>query len=460
MLLSTLPLAGVLACALASNVRQADAPQGPEGRDWPSFRGPGACGVSEGGPAPERWDVETGESVLWRVSIPGLANSSPVVFGDRIFLTTAVSEDDPEYWIGRRRREYSDEPYAGIRSVPEEGAHQFQVLCLSKRTGELLWARTAVEAAPRFKRHPKGTHANPTPATDGEHLVTYFGTEGLYCHDLDGELLWKVDLGDLQAGFYKVPEAEWGIGSSPILYGGCVVVLCDVLGLSFLAAFDVRTGAELWRVPRDDVPTWGSPTVDVRDGRTQLVVSGHRRTAGYDFETGEELWWLSGGGDIPVPTPIVACDTVVVTSAHGRWSPIWAIRGTAAGALEPSRTGNDSMAWSWPQRGSAIATPLLYGSELYLCSDLGVISCFDLATGALRYRQRLFGSEAFSSSPVGTHGRIYVAGETGDVHVLRAGKAFDLLATNDLGEPCMATPAISEGVLYWRTQHHMLAVGR
>ena len=451
----TITIAALLAAA--SGQGAAAAPAG-EGRDWPSFRGPNASGVSEGTPTPTRWSVETGENVRWRTRIPGLANSSPVVWGERIYLTTAVMEDDAELFTGRRRREYSDAPYAGIQSVPEEGRHRFQVLCVDKASGEVLWTRTANERAPRFKRHPKGTHANATPATDGERVVAFFGSEGLYCYDAGGELLWEKDLGDLEGGFYKMPEAQWGTASSPVIHGGRVIVLCDVLGLSFLAAFDVQSGAELWRVPRDDVPTWGTPTVDAREGRSQILISGHGHTGGYDLETGEEIWRLGGGGDLPIPTPIVACDLFVVTSAHGRMSPLWVIRASATGEIRAAPKGNEHMAWCWPHRGSSVSTPLAYGRELYVCTDQGMLVCFDLFTGEQHYRGRLFGSEAFSSSPVAAQGKIYVAGESGDVHVVRAGTEFELLATNELGEPCMATPAISEGTLYWRTQGHLVAV--
>ncbi len=226
---------------------------GQEDVHWPSFRGRQAKGVAEGYATPTEWSVEDGTNIRWKTPIAGLAHSSPSIWGDRLFVTTAVrTEGDPSLRVGL---------YGDIASVNEDVVQRWRVYGLDKNTGEILWERTAHEGIPKVKRHPKSTHANPTPATDGEHVVAFFGSEGLYCYDMDGELLWKKDLGVLNSGFFQAPQAQWGFASSPIIHDGRVLVQSDVLEDSFLAAFDIRDGREIWRTERDDVPTWGTPTV-------------------------------------------------------------------------------------------------------------------------------------------------------------------------------------------------------
>jgi outer membrane protein assembly factor BamB len=275
--------------------------------DWPSFRGAGGAGVADGGPTVTTWNVETGEHVRWKTPIPGLAHSSPVIAGDRLFVTTAVREgDSAELTVGL---------YGDIRPVDDEGMHAFKVYCLDRATGAIRWERTAIEAVPKIKRHPKGSHAASSPATDGRFVVAFFGSEGLYCYDVDGDLKWSKDLGVLDSGFYMVPDAQWGFASSPIIHGDMVILQCDVQKDSFLAALKLETGEELWRTPRDEVPTWATPTVDVRPDRKQVICNGWKHIGGYDLETGEALWSLRGGGDIPVPRPVVAHDLVYITPA-------------------------------------------------------------------------------------------------------------------------------------------------
>jgi outer membrane protein assembly factor BamB len=425
------------------------------GVNWPSFRGERAAGVAEGYSTLTTWSVGRDEGIRWRTPIPGLAHSSPVIWGDRIFLTTAVGAegDDPYLKVGL---------YGDIKAVEGEPAQRFEVWCLHKKSGEVLWKRTAHEGVPKVKRHTKSTHANPTPATDGERLVVSFGSEGLYAYDLDGELLWKKDLGVLDAGFFMVPTAQWGYGSSPILHDGRVIVLADVLGDSFLAAFDARNGQELWRTSRDDVPTWGTPTIVEVGDRTQVVVNGFRQIAAYDFGTGKQIWRLLGGGDIPVPTPVVGHDLIFITNGHGGSQPIYAIRTTATGgiSLAEGTTSNEHVLWSRDKDGAYIPTPLVYGDHLYVLRDNGILRCFDARRGLKLYSKRVGdGSSGFSASMVAADDKLYIADESGDVHVVRAGMNFEVLATNSMNEIVMATPAISEGVIYFRTRGHLVAVG-
>jgi outer membrane protein assembly factor BamB len=308
-------------------------------------------------------------------------------------------------------------------------------------------------------RHPKSTHANPTPATDGKHLVVFFGSEGLFTYDLDGKLLWKKDFGVLDAGFYMVPGAQWGFASSPIIHDGVVIIQADVQKNSFVGAFDIATGKELWRTPRTDVPTFGTPAVaPYTAGGTknwQVVVNGWKQIAGYDLKTGKELWTMKGGGDIPVPTPVYQDGLILITNAHGQGRPIYAIRTDAAGEV----TKEKGIAWMQERAGNYMQTPLLADGLGYFCMDTGVLSVFQLATGEKLYQQRLgAGTAGFTSSPVAADGRLYITNEEGHSFVLALGKEYKPLAENDLGETVMATPAISDGVLYIRGGKHLFAI--
>jgi outer membrane protein assembly factor BamB len=419
--------------------------------DWPSFRGRLASGVADGFSLPERFG---GDKPRWKTRIPGLGHSSPVVAGERVFVTTAVSgRNDAALKVGL---------YGDIEPVDDSSVHQWKVYCLDKKTGRIEWERTAHEGVPAVKRHPKSTHANSTMAVGQNRAAAFFGSEGLYCYDFEGELIWKKDFGVLDSGYFQVPGAQWGFASSPVIAGDKLIVQCDVQKNSFLAALDLASGRDLWRTARQDVPTWSSPTV-VEDGeRPQVIVNGYRHPGGYALETGRELWRLSGGaGDIPVPTPVLASGMVFLTSAHGSASPIYAIKLDARGdiSLAEGQTANDSIAWSYPRGGAYMQTPLVYGGHLYVCRDNGVLSCYEVRGGQRAYQERLGSGGGFSASAVAADGKIYFTSETGDVYVVGAGPEFKLLATNALGEICMATPAISEGALLFRCQDHLIAVG-
>lgn len=421
--------------------------------DWPQFRGPQASGVDERHPLPVEWNVATGQNIRWQTPIPGLGHASPIVSGDRIYVATAVGPGDAELKVGL---------YGDIAPVDESGVHQWRVLALDRVSGSIIWNVVGHEAVPRVKRHPKSTHCNSTPATDGRHIVAIFGSEGLFCFDSDGTLLWKNDLGPMDSGFFAVPSAQWGFASSPVIHDGKVVVLCDVQTNSFLAVFDLRSGRELWRTLRDDVPTWGCPTVIDVSGCPQIVVNGWHHSGGYDFATGRELWRLKGGGDIPVPTPLFAHGLVYLTSAHGKLRPMRAIRPEASGDIthpDPAGT-NAGIAWVHPRQGNYMQTPIIVGHRLYACTDGGVVTCFDARSGEILYSERLGGSpQGYTASPVSDGRHLYFSGETGRGLVVPVGDQFSIVATNELGETCMATPAISDGTLLFRIRTRLLAVG-
>jgi len=419
---------------------------------WPSFRGPDASGIAEGFPTVERWNVETGENVQWKVRLAGLGHSSPAIWGDRIFITGAISgKADPELKVGL---------YGDIESVEDDTVHRFVVICLDRKTGKVLWQRTAWEGVPAIRRHTKASHANSSPATDGKRVVAFFGFAGLYCYDLEGNLLWKRDLGQLDAGYYQVPEAQWGFGSSPVIHDGRVIVQCDVQKDSFVAALSLETGADVWRMARADVPSWSTPLVHKSEGRSQVVVNGWKHAGGYDLATGKELWKMHGAGDIPVPTPVAGHDLVFLAHAHGG-AGLFAIRPGASGdiTLPKGQSSSTHVAWS-AGNGAYMQTPLVYGDELYSCRDNGVLSVYDARTGNRHQQVRLGnGTSGFTASPVAADGKVYFTSEEGRVYVVQAGPAGKVLATSELGEVCMSTPAIARGVLYFRARDHVLAVG-
>lgn len=422
--------------------------------DWPQFRGPGASGVDVSKALPVEWNIETGQNVRWQTPLPGLGHASPVVSGDRIYVATAVGSSDNELKVGL---------YGDIAPVKENGSYQWRLLAIERASGKILWNVPGHESPPRVKRHPKSTHCNSTPATDGRRIVTIFGSEGLFCFDPDGKLAWKADLGPMDSGYFAVPSAQWGFASSPIIHDSKVIVLCDVQTNSFLAAFNLDTGKEIWRTPRRDVPTWGCPTIIETGVRKQIVVNGWHHSGGYDFTDGKELWRLKGGGDIPVPTPLFANGLIYLTSAHGNLRPMRAIRPDATGDISaPTPDGtNAAIAWVHPRQGSYMQTPISVSNRVYGCTDGGVVTCFDSASGKVLYSERLGGpAQGYTASPVSDGRHLYFAGETGKVLVVPASDKFSSVATNDLGDICMATPAISEGMLLFRTQTKLIAVGR
>ncbi len=425
-----------------------------QAQNWPSFRGPRASGIVDGTNPPAQWDAEKGVNIKWKTLIPGLAHSSPVVWGNRLFVTTAASEEKNPYL---RHGLYGD----GDEAQDFKLKHQWKVYCLDKRTGKILWEKVSHEGLPKLRRHIKATHANSTPATDGKHVVAFFGSEGLYCYDLGGRLLWKQDVGFLDLGAFNVRELQWGAGSSPIIYKNLVIIQNDARNGSFIAAFDVNTGKQVWRTTRDELPSWGTPTVYEGKTRTELIANGTNLIAGYDPATGKELWRLKGNSLITCPTPIIAHDLIFVTSGYRPIKPIYAIRAGATGdiSLEAGKESNEFIAWSKMKGGPYQPTPLVYGDYLYTNSNNGVLGCYNARTGELIYEQRIADrGGSYSASPVAADGRIYLTSEDGDIFVVRAGPKYELLASNRMGEVVMATPAISDGMIFVRGRNHLFAI--
>lgn len=422
---------------------------------WPQFRGRNAAGVADGALLPDAWDGAKGTGVLWKTPIPGLAHSSPVVWGDRVFLTTAVSSHpDASFKPGL---------YGEGTASEDMTVHRFQVLGLDRRTGQVQWARTAYEGTPRERRHIKGTYANASPATDGRYVVAFFGSHGLYAYDLAGNLKWKRDLGRIDAGAYDAPQYEWGTASSPILFEDLVIVQCDQQKGSFVMALRVADGETAWRTDRDELPSWATPTVYVGPGGAELVTNAPNFIRGYEPRSGKDLWRLGRSSKITAPTPVFDGALIVVASGRRPNAPIFVLRAGARGdiTLPEGATSGGNVLWTRERAGSYMPTPLVYHGHLYVLQNQGILACYELRSGEKRYETRLpeVGS-GFSASPVAADGKLYLSGEDGDVFVVKAGPQFELLARNPMGQPLMATPAISGGMMLVRGEHELFAIGR
>lgn len=422
---------------------------------WPSFRGPQATGISEHQNLPDRWDPKTGENILWRTPIPGLAHSSPVVWGNIIFVTSAVSSDP--------KASFKPGLYGDGDASTDRSQHRWMLYAVDKRTGKIQWERVAHQGVPAEKRHIKSTYANSTPATDGRIVVAWFGSQGVFAYDVSGRFLWKVELGRLDLGAYDIPTYEWGPASSPIIWNNLVILQCDTQSDSFLLALDADTGKTVWKTDREELPSWGTPTVAMTSAGPILVANASNYIRGYDPRTGKELWRLGGSSKITAPTPVFSDDMFAVVSGRGPERPIFVVKASARGelTLPEGKSSSEAIAWSRTGRGSYMPTPLIYDGILYVLNNNGLLDAYNLRTGEEVYRQRLpLVGSGFSASPVASDGKIYLSNEDGEMLVIAAGQKFAHIATNSMGETLMATPALSDGVMYVRSSASLFAVGR
>jgi len=422
--------------------------------DWPSFRGREAAGVSDKQHLPDTWSPATGENVLWRTPIPGLAHSSPIVWGDTLYVTSAISS--------RAGATFKPGLYGDGDASDDRSSHRWMLYAIDKRTGKIRWERTAAQGEPRNRRHIKSTYASASPATDGRMVVAWFGSQGIYAYDLDGGLRWSVDLGRVDMGAYDIPAYEWGPASSPIIWNGMVIVQCDTQADSFLLALNAQTGETVWKTSRHELPSWGTPTVVTTAAGPELITNASNLVRGYDPKTGKELWRLGGSSKITAPTPIFADGLHIIASGRAPERPIFAVRPGSRGDLTLAKgsTASAQVAWSKTGRGSYMSTPLAYRGIVYILANNGVLDAYEPATGKEIYRQRLpLVGSGYSSSPVAADGKLYLSNEDGEMLVVEAGAAFRHIATNSMGETLMATPAISEGVLYVRSAATLFAIG-
>jgi len=413
----------------------------PEIGSWPSFRGRLASGVADGMHLPDTWNGAKSTNILWSAAIPGLGHSSPIVWGDRVFVTTAISS--------KAGATFKPGIYGDGTASDDRSRHTWAILSFDRTSGALLWRRDAFAGEPREQRHIKSTYASSSPATNGRIVVAYFGSQGLHAYDVNGTFLWKVDLGRMDVGAYDIPSYEWGTATSPILWEDLVILQVDTQVDSFLIAFKAATGETVWKTDRDELPSWGTPTVAQTSAGPVLVTNASNYIRGYDPRTGKELWRLGGSSKITAPTPVYAEGLFVVASGRAPERPIFAIK--------PDGT----VVWSKTARGPYMPTPLVYNGIVYVLANNGVFDAYDVKTGDEIYRQRLDPvGNGFSASPVASDGKIYLSSEDGDIIVVSAGREFKQLSTNSMGDLLMATPALSRGVMFVRTAQHLFAVGK
>ncbi len=423
----------LLACAL---------PALADDNNWPQFRGPGSLGVSDNPRLPDRWG--TNQNVAWKTAVDGRGWSSPIVWGDKVFLTTVTSDGPVEppkkgLYFGGERME-----------IPQKTSHWI-VLCLDLATGRELWRREAHTGIPPNQLHVKNTYASATPVTDGERVYAYFGNVGLFCYDLSGNPLWSTNWPPVKMRY------GWGSAASPVAYNGKVFLVNDNEDGSFVTALDGRTGKLLWKAERDEKSNWATPYIWESGARTELITPGTRKVRSYDLD-GKLLWEFGGMSSIVIPTPFSKFGMLYVASGYvgDKVRPFFAVKPGASGdiSLKPGETSNQYIAWSLPTGAPYNPSPLIYGDYLYVLFDFGFLGCLDARTGKVVYekqRVRPDSATAFTASPWAANGKIFALSEDGDTFVFQAGPEYKLLGKNSLDEMCMATPAIAGDKLLIRT---------
>jgi len=401
--------------------------------NWPQWRGPLGTGAAPSSNPPATWS-ET-ENIRWKVPIPGQGHASPIAWGDRVFVLTAIQTDQS------LPQEESDSP-ANI--------YKFDIIALDRQSGNILWQRTARAEPPHEGTHQDGSWAPASPATDGERVFAHFGSRGLYCYDMEGELLWSTDLGDMAT------RHSFGEGASPALHGDSIVINWDHEGESFIVALDKRTGQERWRVARDERTTWGTPLIVKHADRTQVIVNATNRIRSYNLADGAPIWECSGMTVNPIPTPVTVNGVVYVMSGF-RGNALLAIR--LAGA-EGDITDSESVVWSYDRDTPYVPSPLLYDGMLYfLKGNNGVLSGLNLATGDKHFGpQRLEGIEGIYASPVGAQDRVYITGRNGTTLVLKSGPEYEILHRNALDDRFNASPAIAGDELFLRGEQALYCI--
>jgi outer membrane protein assembly factor BamB len=407
---------------------------------WPQFRGSRSLGVSEETGLPDTWS--TTQNVRWKTDVPGRGWSSPIVWGDKIFLTSVIN--DGAYETAKKGLYFG-----GERLKPSSSVHRWMVYCLDWQTGKILWERLAHKGIPESTIHIKNSYASETPVTDGERLYAYFGNLGLFCYDLNGKELWSKKWGSFKTQF------GWGTAASPVLYKDRLYVVNDNEEQSFLVALDKKTGEQIWRVERDEKSNWATPYVWENELRTELVTPGRGKVRSYDLD-GKPLWEFAGMSQLTIPTPFTQFGLLYVCSGYvlDKLRPLYAIRPGAAGdiSLKDNETSNAFIAWSHRLAGPYNPTPVVYGDHVYVLYDRGFFACYDARTGKEVYDKQRLGASAFTASPWAYDGKIFCLSEDGDTFVLQAGPEFKVLGKNSLEEMCMATPALVRGSLIIRTE--------
>jgi len=416
----------------------ARAQEAAEERFWHQWRGPYASGVSKFANPPLEWSEKT--NIRWKVEIPGRGSGTPVVWGDRLFVLTAVPAD--------AALSESHAPLGG-RTLR---LHRFVVMAIDRKSGRTIWERTAREEIPHEASHPdNGTWASSSAITDGEHVVAFFESRGLYVYDMDGKLVWQKDFG------HKRMRNQFGEGTTPALHGNRIVLVWDHQGESFITVLDKRTGNEIWRARREEIDSWATPLVVDYAGRSQVIASGMNRLRSYDLETGEIVWHSKGLTMNPIPSPVAADGLVIATSGFAG-NDLKAVRlADAHGDI----TGSSAIVWSLNRDTPYVPSPLLYDGMLYLLkTNSAILSVFDAKTGTPHYQlQRLTNLGEVFSSPVGAAGRVYITDRNGTTLVVRHGPKFEVLASNHLDDGFDASATLVDDEIYLRGYRYLYSIG-
>lgn len=416
---------------------------------WPQFRGADSMGVTEDPTLPDTWSST--QNVAWKIDVPGTGWSSPVVWGDRIFVTTVVSSVESEK---PKKGLY----FGGERKAPTD-VHRWVVYCIDFKTGKTLWEKEASRGLPPGPRHLKNSYASETPVTDGQRVYAYFGNVGVFCYDFKGNLVWSKK-------FDSVPTRYgWGTAASPVLYKDKLIIVNDNDQKSFIAAFNKVTGAEVWRTERAEASNWATPYIWENGQRTEIITPGTKKVRSYDTN-GKLLWEFVGMSSISIPTPFSKFGLLYITSGYvgDQFRPVYAIKPGAQGdiSLKKGETSNDFIAWHLPQAGPYNPSPIIYGDHYYTLLDRGFFTCHDAKTGKEIYgKQRIDpAAGAFTASPWAYNGKIFCLSEDGDTFVIQAGAEYKLVGKNSLDELCMSTPAIARGSLIIRTGSKLYRIAR
>jgi len=415
---------------------------------WPQFRGVHAAGQGGTQDLPETWDVKTGTNVAWKLAIPGQSYASPIVWGDKVYMVTAA-EVEP----GKDKTETA-EP-----EVDRPTEYRWEVWAIQLGSGEVLWRKAVHSGALPPEKSNQKPQPRATPATDGKVVVAMFGSQGLHALSTSGEILWSKNLGNMNVGDFEAPDSAWGYSSSPILENGLVYLQCDTPKESYLVAYDSRTGKEVWRATRGELPSLGTPTY-VPGQPNEIVANGPHFIRGYDAATGKELWKVGASGvQCTTPTPVFNREHIVVASGKRQVKPVYAIkRGEHGGLLhEEGHSPDDAVAWRKKGRGPNLPTPIIVDDLLYILQDKGILDCYELASGEEVYRERVPGG-AFTASPVAADGNLYLASVDGEVLVVPVGRTFRIKARIGMEEEIYATPAITQKTMLIRGKQHLFAI--
>jgi outer membrane protein assembly factor BamB len=416
---------------------------------WPQFRGAQSTGVTEDTTLPDKWSAT--ENVAWKTDIAGIGWSSPIVWGNQVFLTSVINSGDTE---PPKKGLY----FGGERPIPP-AEHRWMVYAVNFQTGKVMWEREVHKGIPKFSRHLKNSFASETPVSDGERIYAYFGNVGLYVFDMKGALLWK------QLFDAKKTRFGWGTAASPVVYKDKLFIVVDNDEQSYLAAFDKKTGKQLWKVDREIGTNWATPYVWENGQRTELVIPGTKAVRSYDLN-GKTLWEFKGMSSIAIPVPFSKFGLLYIASGYvgDQHRPVYAIKPGASGdiSLKEGETSNQFIAWYQRQAGPYNPSPIIYGDLYYTLLDRGFFTAHDAKTGKLVYdKQRIDpASGAFTSSPWAYNGKIFCLSEDGDTFVIQAGSEYKLVGKNSLDEMCMATPAIAKGSLIIRTATKLYRISK